>query len=146
MSEESVEHVLQKWRGALGLRDWDIRVEVARKEWLKSGDIRIDAPNKLAVLMVNETVAPEFLDEVVVHELVHLKLNDLDRTIEDLLDSLYGDDEEDPRRKFAYAQFMDRLESTTQDFTKALLALAGNREIMLTPSLRQAVERELEPE
>lgn len=146
MGAELVEQALLEWQAALGLGDWGIRIEVIREQWRKSGDIKIDACNKLAVLMVSETVAPEFLDEVVLHELVHLKLHALDRMIEDLLNSLYGDDEEDPRRKFAYAQFMDRLESTTQDLTMALLRLAGDREAMPSPSLRQAVEKELTSE
>lgn len=145
LSDDAVESTMLGWQGILGLRDWEIRVEVVRETWRKSGDIKIDACNRLAVLMVNESVTPEHLDEVVLHELVHLKLGGLDRMIEDLLDSLHGEDHGDPRRKFAYAQFMDRLEETTQGFTRALLGLAGNPALMVTPSLGREVERERDP-
>ena len=38
--------------------------------------------------------------------------------IEKLLHCVYGDNENDPKFSFAYTQFMDLLEQTTQDLTK----------------------------
>jgi len=137
--------VLREWQRVLGLRDWTIRVEIVRRDWRKSGDIKIDPCNRMAVVLVNKTVPSRHLDEVVLHELVHLRLHALDRMLEDLLVNLYGDDENDPRHRFAHGQFMDHLETATQALTRAFLGLAGKEELMRTPSLERSVEDELDP-
>lgn len=139
MNLAQVEKKLGTWQEILGLTEWTLRAELVSGPWRKSADLRHDLPNRLAVVLVHESVAPEHLDEVVVHELVHLRLGGLDRMMEDLLVSLYGEDEKDPRRRFAYAQFMDRLETTTQDLTRSFLALSGNRDLLWTPALERAV-------
>lgn len=139
MNAAQIEKTLRTWQEILGLTEWTLRAEVVTGPWPKSGDLRHDLPNRLAVVLVHESVPPEHLDEVVVHELVHLQLGGLDRMLEDLLASLYGEDEEDPRRRFAHAQFMDRLETTTQELTRSFLALAGHADRFWTPSLERAV-------
>jgi hypothetical protein len=146
LTEDSIRETARSWQEVLELRDWDLRIEVVRGDWRKSGDIKIDACNRLAVLMVSEAVEPEHLDEVVLHELVHLRLHALDRMLEDLLSAVYGDADDDPRRDFAHGQFMDNLETTTQGVTRALLTLAGRGDVMITPFLAHAVKEALDPD
>jgi len=143
VEEGIVGEALKRWQDVLRLRDWDIQIEVVRENWRKNGDIKVDAANKLAALLVNQAVDPVNLEEIVIHELVHLKLHGLDQMIEELLTAVYGGDENDPKRSFAYGQFMDRLESATQDLTKALLTAGGGKLRLLSKPLRDAIDQEV---
>ncbi|MBN1435279.1 hypothetical protein JW921_11000 [Candidatus Fermentibacterales bacterium] len=117
--------LLAFWQDMLRLRDWDIRTETVTGRWRKSGDIKIDTSNRMAILMISSEVRPEHLEELVVHELLHLKLYGLDQMIEELIACFYGPDESDSKRKFARSTFMEILESTTEDLTKACLGASG---------------------
>jgi hypothetical protein len=79
---------LRSWMDILRLRDWDIRVRVVDSPWRKSADIKIDETAKTAVLLVNQEPASDNTEEIVVHELVHLKLHGLDQMIEELVASM----------------------------------------------------------
>ena len=143
MNEKLIATYLDKWQTILRLRDYDIHIVVAEASWRKSGDIKIDEANKMAALMINEKVEYEFLEEVVIHELLHLKLWGMDQMIEGLLSGLYGQDEQDPKRVFAYDQFMGVLETTTQDLTKALLSATGEERKLLSNRVNREVAIEL---
>jgi len=110
---------LTKWQEILRLKDWDIKLEFVDKEWRKTGDVKIDEADKAAILLINNH-NPRVLniEEIVIHELLHIKLWGMDQMIESLLHSVYGHDENDPKFSFAYDQFMGLLEQTTQDLTK----------------------------
>ncbi|MBZ9608844.1 hypothetical protein G9F73_013630 [Clostridium estertheticum] len=41
---------LKKWQAILRLRDWDILSRMVDIGWRKSGDIKIDSSNKMAVV------------------------------------------------------------------------------------------------
>jgi hypothetical protein len=86
------------------------------------------------------------LEELVIHELLHLSLWGLDQMLESLLESVFGDDDSDPKYKFAYAQFMDRLEPTVQDLTKAFLALGAENKELSFVRVETLVEQELQKE
>lgn len=134
---------LGRWQDILRLRDWDIEVEFGPASWRKSGDIKVDLEDRKAILLINELPRSENLEEIVVHELVHVKLYALDQMLMDLLEAIYGENSNDPRRHFAHTQFMIALESTTEDLTKALLAAAGRDCGLSFGRLRAEVEREL---
>ncbi len=118
--------LLAKWQPLLRLGNWDIRVEIVPAPWRKSGDVQIDADDRKAVLLLNEEPASENLEETVVHELLHIVLWGLDQMVEELLELVYGEEEGDPRREFAYTRFMTTLEATVEDLTKGFLAAAGS--------------------
>ena len=141
---ESLQQYLAKWQDVLRLRDWDIRITSVNTEWRKTGDIKIDADDKKAVLMIN-IVNPrkENLEEVVIHELLHLKLWAMDQMLEQLLFSVFGEDETDQKHKFAYGQFMTLLESTVEDLTKAFLSIAGDNKELAFGRVQQFVDEEL---
>lgn len=139
-----ISHYLSRWQDILRLRDWDIQLQIVDVEWRKTGDIKIDADNKKAVLMVNG-VNPrqENLEEVVIHELIHLKLWGLDQMLEQLLTGLFGKDENDPRYEFANTQFMMLLETTVEDLAKGYLALGGQNKTLSLGRLRQLAADEV---
>ena len=114
------------------------------KPWRKTGDIKIDAHDKKAVLLVNtENPRNENLEEVVIHELLHLKLWRLDQLLETLLTSVFGE-EDDPKRSFANAQFMDALEPTVEDLTKACLQLGGENKELSFGRVQALIDKELD--
>ncbi|MDP2873298.1 MAG: hypothetical protein Q8P31_12275 [Bacillota bacterium] len=143
MSHNEILERLDRWQAILRLRDWDIKLVFGPAGWRKSGDIKVDLEDRKAVLLINERPRSENLEELVVHELVHLKLYAMDQMLVDLLEAVYGEDPGDPRRNFAHTQFMIALESTTEDLTKALLAAAGRDGGLSFGRLRGEVEAEL---
>ena len=96
------------------------RQKLIKKKWNKSGDIKVDLDSKHALLMISQNPRCENLDQLVLHELIHLKLWGMDQINEDLLDSLYGS-RDTKKKEFAYGQYMTILEATVQDLTKAFL-------------------------
>ncbi len=144
--EKEIETHLKKWQDVLRLRDWDILVRIVRTKWRKSADIKIDLEDKKAVLLVNQTPkceSLEELEELVVHELLHLKLYGIDQMIEYLLSLVYGE-KESSKRNFAETQFMVLLESTVEDLTKAYLTLISNQNKLSFGRLKKSIDEELE--
>ena len=134
---------LNRWQDILRLRDWDILVRIVNTEWRKSGDIKIDLEDKKAVLLINHAPKCTNLEELVIHELLHLKLYGMDQMIEDLISVVYGEKDDDPKREFAYTQFMMALESTVEDLTKGYLSVVGNRESLSFGRLQASIDEEL---
>ena len=63
---------------------WDVKMQfVEESSWRKTGDIKIDIDDRKAILMLN-IINPkeENLEEVIVHELMHLKMYPLDQMTE----------------------------------------------------------------
>lgn len=117
---------LKKWQHILRLRDWDIKLELVTKPWRKTGDVKIDQADKVAIVLINDTNPKQTnIEAVLIHELLHIKLWGMDQMIEQLLHCVYGDDESDPKFDFAYTQFMELLEVTTQDLTKGYAELGA---------------------
>ena len=143
VDKDEIEEHLNRWQDILRLRDWDIATRIVETQWRKSGDIKIDLDDRKAVLLVNHTPKCENLEELVIHELLHLKLYEMDQMIENLLSIVFGDEEKDPKRDFAYTQFMMLLESTVEDLTKGYLTAAGSQQALSFGRLRGAVEEEL---
>lgn len=119
---KKLEELIIKWQDILRLRDWDIKLKVVDKEWRKSGDIKIDMDDKKAVMLINNNPKSTNLEELVVHELLHLKLYGMDQMLEGLIISVFGEEEDDPKKSFAMRQFFNLLESTVEDLAKGYLA------------------------
>ena len=109
---------------------WDVKLEFAEDPtWRKTGDFRIDCDDKKAVFLLN-AVNPkqENLEEVIVHELMHLKMYPLDQVTESLIVNTF--EEGSPASNFAYQQFFTTLEQTVEELTKCfLLEFGENREL-----------------
>ncbi|GAA0103113.1 hypothetical protein [Paraclostridium bifermentans] len=144
LKKDLVEQYLNKWQDILRIRDWDIKIELVDKEWRKSGDIKIDRDVKQAVLMINNFNRKHTnLEALVIHELIHLKLWGMDQMIESLVYSVFGKDESDPKFEFAYTQFMQKLESTVEDLTKAYVYTGAEDKEISFGRVQKEVEKEL---
>jgi len=142
---EEARAVLARWQPILRLADWDIDLRLVDTPWRKTGDVKVDLDDRKAVLLLRAGQAPEHLEEVVVHELVHLRLYAMDQMLVNLLDAVFGADADDPKREFAETQFMTLLEATTEDLAKALLAAGGSSAPLSFTRLEAEVEREIGP-
>lgn len=120
-----IDEYLIKWQSILRLKDWDIESRLVDVEWRKSGDIKIDDANKMAVLMINSNTLMTNLEELVIHELLHLRVWGLDQMIEGYVNIVFGEDETDPKREFAMTTFFKELEVTVEDLTKGYLEANG---------------------
>ena len=135
--------VLARWQPILRLADWDIDLRLVDTPWRKTGDVKVDLDDRKAVLLLRASQPAEHLEEVVVHELVHVRLYAMDQMLVQLLDAVFGVDAKDPKREFAETQFMQLLESTTEDLAKALLAASGRTASLTFHRLDAEVEREI---
>jgi len=131
MNEAEIRRLFEKWTKKLRIvPEWDVLLEfVDDPEWRKTGDFKIDCDDRKAILMLNR-VSPkqENLEEVIVHELMHLKMYPLDQVTESLILANFEDDS--PARRFAYNQFFPALERTVEELTKCFLMEFGeNREL-----------------
>jgi hypothetical protein len=143
VTEQDVLPLLTKWQDILRLRDWDIRIQIVRTAWRKSGDVKVDLEDKKALLLVNErSYDRSNLEELVVHELLHVKLYPLDQMVEDLLNALYDGAGDDPKRKFAHDQFMTALEATVEDLTKGYLAAREGGQPLSFGRLQRQIDEE----
>ena len=143
LDEVEVAEHLNKWQNILRLRDWDIMIKIVKTKWRKSGDIKIDLEDKKAVLLLNYTPKCETLEELIIHELLHLKLYGMDQMIEDLLSIVYGKKEKNPKREFAITQFMILLESTVEDLTKGYLTAIKSQEPLSFGRLQKQIDKEV---
>lgn len=121
----------EKWLNILRIKNqWDVKLEmVSDPEFKKTGDFKIDCDDRKAILLLNErNPRQENFEEVIVHELLHLKLYPLDQITEGLIYSNY--EEGSKPFDFAYAQFMTSLEITVEELTKCFLMQYGdNKEL-----------------
>ena len=125
-----IQTLFEKWCQKLRIVPaWDIRLEfVEDPQWRKTGDFKVDCDDRKAVLMLNG-VNPkqENLEEIIVHELLHLKLYPLDQVTESLITSSF--EEGTPAWEFAYRQFFTALEQTVEELAKCyLLEFGENKE------------------
>ena len=119
---ENVNPIFSKWLDILRLRNnWDIKLELINDDnFKKTGDFKIDPDDRKAK---NENV-----EEVIIHELLHLKLYPLDQLTEGLIDGHYNVDT--PEYITVYTQFMTMLEQTVEELTKCFLLQYGeNKEL-----------------
>ena len=125
-----IQALFEKWCQKLRIVPaWDIRLEfVEDPQCRKTGDFKVDCDDRKAVLMLNGTnPKQENLEEVIVHELLHLKLYPLDQVTESLITSSF--EEGTPAWEFAYRQFFTALEQTVEELAKCyLLEFGENKE------------------
>lgn len=130
-SETEVRRLFEKWIKKLRIvPEWDVLLEfVDDPEWRKTGDFKVDCDDRKAILMLNRAnPKQENTEEVIVHELMHLKMYPLDQVTESLILANFEDGS--PAQKFAYSQFFPALERTVEELTKCFLMEFGeNREL-----------------
>lgn len=123
--------VFDKWIGILRLKNcWDVRLELVDDPgFRKTGDIRIDTDDRKAILLLNALhPKQENPEEVICHELLHLKLYPLDQLTECLINGHYTEDS--PEYLTVYTQFMTLLEQTVEELTKCYLGAFGENKTL----------------
>lgn len=126
MNREEVQVIFDRWVRKLRLApSWDIRLEwVEDPAWRKTGDFKIDCDDRKAVILLNgANPKQENPEEVIVHELMHLKLYPLDQVTEALITSNF--EENTPGYNLAYQGFFTTLEQTVEELTKCFLLEFG---------------------
>ena len=128
---EKLTALFDKWRAILRLREgWDVRLElVDDPAFSKTGDFRVDPDDRKAILQLNmRNPKQENPEEVICHELMHLKLYPLDQLTEGLIDGHYAPDT--PEYSVIYRQFMTMLEQTVEEMTKCFLGAFGENKAL----------------
>lgn len=130
MNKEALTALFEKYVRKLRITPaWDVRLEfVEDPAWRKTGDFKIDCDDRKAILLLN-VVNPkqENPEEVIVHELMHIKMYPLDQVTESLITSSF--EEGSAASDFAYRQFFNALEQTVEELAKCfLLEFGDNRE------------------
>ena len=105
---------------------WDVKLEwVEDPSWRKTGDFKVDCEDRKAVFMLNAChPKQENMEEVIVHELMHLKMYPLDQVTESLLTNTF--EENSPASRFAYQQFFTALEQAVEELAKCFLLESGD--------------------
>ena len=131
MDRTAIQMIFDKWIKKLRLTPaWDVKLEfVEDPAWTKTGDFKLDCDDRKAILLLNiASPKQENLEEVIVHELMHIKMYPLDQVTESLITSTF--EEGTPAQNFAYTQFFTALEQTVEELTKCFLLEYGeNREL-----------------
>ena len=131
MDREALKALFEKYIQKLRITPaWDVKLEfVEDPAWPKTGDFKIDCDDRKAILLLN-VVNPkqENLEEVIVHELMHIKMYPLDQVTESLIINCF--EEGSAASNFAYQQFFTTLEQTVEELTKCFLFEFGdNKEL-----------------
>lgn len=130
MDREQIQRLFEKYVRKLRLTPaWDLKLELVEDPaWPKTGDFKIDCDDRKAILLLNiANPKQENLEEVIVHELMHIKLYPLDQVTESLILSSF--EEGTPAQDFAYRQFFTALEQTVEELAKCfLLEFGDNRD------------------
>ena len=126
MEKEKLNELFEKWCKKLRIFPaWDVKLEfVDDPEWRKTGDFKIDCDDRKAILLLNTgNPKQENLEEVIVHELMHLKMYPLDQVTESLIMNTF--EEGSAASNFAYQQFFCALEQTVEEMAKCFLLEFG---------------------
>ena len=130
-SKEELIFIFEKYCKKLRITPpWDIRLEfVEEPNWRKTGDFKIDCTDQKAILLLNiANPKQENLEEVIIHELMHIKMYPMDQVTESLITSNF--EEGTPGYNLAYTQFFTTLEQTVEELTKCFLFEFGeNKEL-----------------
>ncbi len=122
MEQEKIRELFERYCKKLRITpQWDVQLQlIDDPRWNKTGDFKIDCDDRKAILMIN-ILNPknQNLEEVIIHELMHIKLYPLDQVTESLIISNY--EEGTPGYNFAYTQFMSSLEQTVEELAKCFL-------------------------
>ena len=131
MNQAEIQTLFDKWIKKLRVTPaWDVKLEfVEDPEFRKTGDFKLDCDDRKAILLLNiASPKQENLEEVIVHELMHIKLYPLDQVTESLVTAAF--EEGSAAQDFAYTQFFTALEQTVEELTKCFLLEYGeNREL-----------------
>ena len=122
------------------LTQWNLKLEFVEYDWKNTGNIKVDKDGKTAIVYLNIfNPKQENLEQVMIHELCHIKLWKLDLFCESLLDATFQD-KESKEYKFGYNQFMSALEQTTEEIAKTYTKQLANNKNLSFNRCKQRIE------
>lgn len=117
LANESV----KKWKNRLGFSGWkiDAKIAVFRRTdgFPQQGDFRIDYPKKQATILISTNLKSS-VEEIVVHELIHIMLWPLDQKMTSEIKRLSKN-----IQKKSEDDFLKKLESVVSRITKSFLRI-----------------------
>lgn len=117
--EKDFKRIIQK----MNLCEWNIKLTFVEEDWKNTGNIKIDMDDKTAIVYLNIfNPKNDNYEQVLIHELCHLKVWKLDQYCESLLDATFTD-KNSKEYKFGYNMFMNNLEATVEELTQTYLPL-----------------------
>ncbi len=126
MDDATIKRLTAQWASTLRITPtFDVDVTIKRDPaWHKTGDLTIDTDDKKVMLYINGLNPRNHnLEEVIVHELFHMKLWPLDQFTESLIEVNY--EEKSDAWQLAYSSFMSALEQTVSELAKTYLTAFG---------------------
>lgn len=125
MKNEHIKLLFDKYCKKLRITPcWDVKLEIINDSGIgKTGDIKLDCTDRKAVVIINLAGPHDNYEEVIVHELMHIKMYPLDQITESLITSNY--DKGTNGYKLAYSQFFTTLEQTVEELSKCFLLEFG---------------------
>ena len=122
-NKEELQKKFDKLLEIFQFEGWNIKLEFIEKDWKNTGNVKVDIEGKTAIVYLNIfNPKMENLEQVLIHELCHIKLWKLDQYCESLLDATF-DDKDSKAYKFAYDQFMLHLEQTTEELARTYVSM-----------------------
>ena len=110
--------------------NWNIKLEFIEKDWKNTGNVKVDIEGKTAIVYLNIfNPKMENLEQVLIHELCHIKLWKLDQYCESLLDATF-EDKDSAAYNFAYDQFMLHLEQTTEELARTYVSMIAENKYL----------------
>lgn len=117
--EKDFKRIIKK----MNLCEWNIKLTFVEEDWKNTGNIKIDMDDKTAIVYLNIfNPKNDNYEQVLIHELCHLKVWKLDQYCESLLDATFTD-KNSKEYKFGYNMFMNNLEATVEELTQTYLPL-----------------------
>ena len=138
MDEKKLIQAFDMWCKKLRiLPSWDVHLEFMDDyNWKKTGDFKVYCDEKKAIVLLNRANPKhENFEEVIVHELFHLKLYPLDQVTESLITANFK--EGTPEYEFAYTEFFMSLEQTVEELAKCFLLEFGENKKLSYSRCRQ---------
>lgn len=131
MNRNEISDLFNKWVKKLRIENqFDCKLEFVNDvNFKKTGDLKIDIEDSKAIIMLNESNPfNENFEEVIIHELMHLKLYPLDQFAEMMIIANYENGSKE--QNIMYHNFFVTLEKTVEELTKCyLLEFGGNKEL-----------------
>ncbi len=131
MTRAELTALFERWSKKLRLTPaWDVKLELVEDAgWPKTGDFKLDCDDRKAILLLNvANPKQENLEEVIVHELLHIKLYPLDQFTESLIQSSF--EEGTKGSALAYRSFFMTLEQTVEELAKCFLLEFGENKAL----------------
>lgn len=131
MNRNEISDLFNKWVKKLRIENqFDCKLEFVNDvNFKKTGDLKIDIEDSKAIIMLNESNPfNENFEEVIIHELMHLKLYPLDQFAEMMIIANYENGSKE--QNIMYHNFFVTLEKMLEELTKCyLLEFGGNKEL-----------------